>query len=498
MRVISCFLAGQVLLCTLSAIRAFADDQQPATRPASTASAAAAADYALAMKHLLGVDAPKDRARTMQLLAKAAAAGEDRAATLMNKARELGAAPDYRPGRNARILSGHNLKPEESRALEAHLKDSPNDVAARLVLIDHYERAARGIRPTFRVPATRPAEPSTAPVETAAARAALLQHHEWLIAHCPDAPFMPVRRLGNLAGPWGFSQAPELPAEMEAPLVEAWKKAAAAQPRDAAVLGNAGHALFWSDRAAGAKLYRDAIAREPEQHLWRKRLLLDVQGAIGPARRGLWMADDDERRTLAANLLESVEQLAGDALAATGPKPEAAAAPAAEAPAARWPIAPEPTESYMRTDLVRVLAMSAAELGDAEKAGPAVAILRKLADDTEIEAAARSLAGHYAHIAAGRMALRRGDIDGAAAAIVAATKSPPPAEPRPGFSLLTPPGGPSWDLSLARDLLRHGRRDEVLNYLKACQDAGANEPMAAYERLIRAGKVPFFGSRAGY
>jgi len=97
---------------------------------------------------------------------------------------------------------------------------------------------------------------------------------------------------------------------------------------------------------------------------------------------------------------------------------------------------------------------------------------------------------HAGHVVLGRTALARGDLDTACGELLLAGRTP---------------GSPQLDsfgpnMSLARDLLRAGRRDVVLDYLEACgtfwrHDFGA---LARWRLMVRLHLPPDFGSNLGY
>ena len=97
---------------------------------------------------------------------------------------------------------------------------------------------------------------------------------------------------------------------------------------------------------------------------------------------------------------------------------------------------------------------------------------------------------HQGNIVLGRLALRKGDLEGARRALLAAGKTP-------GSSSLASTGP---DLQLARDLLERGESATVVQYLEECGafwDANRGK-LAEWIVLIKAGLKPDFGPGAGY
>jgi tetratricopeptide (TPR) repeat protein len=97
---------------------------------------------------------------------------------------------------------------------------------------------------------------------------------------------------------------------------------------------------------------------------------------------------------------------------------------------------------------------------------------------------------HQAYIVLGRLALRKGDVEEAKRALVAAGKTP-------GSSSLA---GPGPNMQLAKDLLDRGETATVVQYLEECRNfwEGNHGKLAEWIVLIKAGLKPDFGPNVNY
>ena len=97
---------------------------------------------------------------------------------------------------------------------------------------------------------------------------------------------------------------------------------------------------------------------------------------------------------------------------------------------------------------------------------------------------------HQGNIVLGRLALRRGDIPGAASYLLAAGNAPP--------SLMIAALGPN--MSLALDLLRRDQWDPVIQYLEECKTlwTTGGRQLAEWTALLRAKLIPDFGPNVDY
>lgn len=97
---------------------------------------------------------------------------------------------------------------------------------------------------------------------------------------------------------------------------------------------------------------------------------------------------------------------------------------------------------------------------------------------------------HQGNIVLGRLALARGDVDGARRYLLAAGRTP-------GSSSLNSTGP---NMALARDLLDKGETETVLQYLQECGAfwQGNRGKLAEWNALIRAGIKPDFGANLQY
>jgi hypothetical protein len=97
---------------------------------------------------------------------------------------------------------------------------------------------------------------------------------------------------------------------------------------------------------------------------------------------------------------------------------------------------------------------------------------------------------HQGYIVLGRLALRKGDVDEAKRALLAAGKTP-------GSSSLASTGP---NMQLAKDLLDRGETNTVLQYLEECGTfwEGNRGKLAEWIVLVKAGLKPDFGPNLGY
>ena len=97
---------------------------------------------------------------------------------------------------------------------------------------------------------------------------------------------------------------------------------------------------------------------------------------------------------------------------------------------------------------------------------------------------------HQGNIVLGRLAMRKGDVEEAKRALLAAGKTP-------GSSGLNSTGP---NMQLAKDLLDRGETATVLQYLEECGSfwEGNRGKLAEWIVLIKAGLKPDFGSNLGY
>jgi tetratricopeptide (TPR) repeat protein len=139
-------------------------------------------------------------------------------------------------------MRGADLFAEEARWLEAYLLRSPDDLAARGLLLGWY--FLRGH-------------------EFEADGLARQQHALWVIANAPGSELAgnPLCDLYHARCPEAFARGKEL-----------WQRHVEASPTNTAVLGNAANYFFRADKELAEGLYRKAQALEPEEPFWCERL----------------------------------------------------------------------------------------------------------------------------------------------------------------------------------------------------------------------------------
>jgi hypothetical protein len=143
-----------------------------------------------------------------------------------------------------------------------------------------------------------------------------------------------------------------------------------------------------------------------------------------------------------------------------------------------------------RTDLERYYALGAAALANLEFGH--LDLARSQAEELDRLCAGRERDWNYGNaiedvnVVRGRLALRSGDIEGAKRHLLAAGRSP---------------GSPQMDtfgpnMSLARDLLRKGEREVVLEYFELCRRfwSGHRGDLDKWADTVRSGNIPNFGA----
>ena len=96
---------------------------------------------------------------------------------------------------------------------------------------------------------------------------------------------------------------------------------------------------------------------------------------------------------------------------------------------------------------------------------------------------------HYSHLVIGRIALHRGDLEGAKSHLLEAGKAPS----SPQLAAFGP------DMTLAQELLARGESAAVLEYLAECEKlwSARPDPLNEWEMAIRSNAIPDFGRHSG-
>jgi len=235
---------------------------------------------------------------------------------------------------------------------------------------------------------------------------------------------------------------------LEARVRDLWLRHLQDRPDELAVLRNAATFFQWSDGDLAESLLERGRALDPESWWWESRL-----GALRLRRAGT--APPERSRAL-------LETAHDDLLAALALDPPAAA----------------------RVPLLGEAAGVALRLGRLDEAE---SLARRQLDGASALAGTWSYGNvlHASRSTLGEVALRRGDLDRAGDWLLAAADVPS----TPQLASFGP------RMALAEELLRRGRSEPVLRYLKACavfwkSDRGRLDRWAAE---IRAGRIPDFG-----
>ena len=263
-----------------------------------------------------------------------------------------------------------------------------------------------------------------------------LPHLLWLIRHRPADPATPgLVLVSPTADPAGY-----------AAVSSAWDEQVAAHSNDSAVVANAaGYFDNGTDTAKAQELYRQRMSAEPKAAEWPARL-------AGSLER---QADRDP--TTAADLCGQALLLRQSAFKLATGRPE------------RFhQLIDQPSDAFRAGDLIAAKRLAGRLLESATEEFPT--------DPRHAEAI------HRGRIVLGQIALNTGNADRAGSELLAAAK----VEPSAAMTTTGP------DLTLARDLLAHGERAAVKEYLVACQPIwpGGRERLRSWVAQLDAGQVP--------
>ena len=317
---------------------------------------------------------------------------------------------------------------EQAKAFEAMLDAKPDDLATREALISYYFRAALTSRDS-----------------------ALEEKHEqhvfWLIEHHPESELAGSPEAGILA--MGFSQSTEGYQHGK----QLWLQQTTIHAGDPDILRHAAEFLLLQD----GKIARD---------------LLEKALAVDPG--------DPESASMLAHSYEQELALT------TSPEEKLALAQKAVTVRERGLEKADPQQTFYG---LASLAVSALEAGETAKAQQYAAELLQSAEKFKSNWNYGN-AVHKGNIVLGRIALGRGDLEGAKEHLLAAGQTP---------------GSPQLDsfgpnMTLAKELLEKGEREAVLTYLQSCgkfwkMDRGSLQDWTA---TIKGGGTPDFGANLDY
>lgn len=340
-------------------------------------------------------------------------------------------APGLRAGaqeRTARPGAQQEVTADNAKTLEEGLKTNPDNLAAREKLISYYFKSML----TSRAPEFEEKRE---------------QHIFWLIEHYPDSelagsPEAGIDSFGLSGSTEGYQHGKKL-----------WLEAVEKQPEKLRVLRNAAQFLYLWDRKAGRELLE-------------KALLLDPSDAK------------------ASSMLAQSYRM--ERMMATSPEEKAALAEKALSIRERGL---EKADGQDRFYALGDMASDAFEAGDMPKAEQYATELLQAAPEFKKNWNYGN-AVHRGNIILGRVALRRGDINGAKQYLLAAGDTP--GSPQLGSF------GPN--MALAKELLERGEREVVLNYLQSCAKfwkMGAAK-LQDWIATVKSGGTPEFGANLLY
>jgi len=326
------------------------------------------------------------------------------------------------------VLPHYGLSSSEAEALEKSLVDHPDDLSMREHLISYYFEAAIESHAT----------------ELEKKRE---QHVLWLIEHHPESEFagspeaflMPAEAGGS---PGGYENALNL-----------WRKQTEMHGDDARILINAAHFAMLSDERLAQGFLEKALVAHPDDIATLSLLAKTYERQTAMAHR------PEEKTAFARKAMEirdrSFEKVHGD------------------------------ERFYELSDVAK----TAFEAGLDAKAEEYADELLHMAEERRGDWNYGN-AVHNGNIVLGRLALKRGDINGAKEHLAAAGKTS---------------GSPQLDsfgpnMTLAKELLAKGERNAVLAYFEDCAkfwDMGRDE-LKNWTSTVKAGGTPEFGANLKY
>jgi hypothetical protein len=425
------------------------------------------------------------------------------------------------------LYEGRRMRPDTSQVLEAKVKADPDNLDDRARLLGFYFTTAKQQMPLAQVVATR------------------RQHILWLIENHPGSELLQTSETTidpaghDLADPEGYGQARAM-----------FMKQIDTHPRDVAVLTNAGFFFKLPDKALAERALLAARAADPHNPqadlmlaMIYSMALLGVEGMSNtgiPTKSNEAAAQGEFARGVRERLDKSQDHellgMVGVAvsnqaviLARLSPNPAVHQASAyAESLLIRANQMSGGKYSYALGSLyytrsfsasnaderlalekkafeleqtaaaelektswrvLESLAALALEIGDQAAAGKyADALMNRV--PAIPEEGMRGQVLHKAHIFAGRLELAKGNIDAAKEHLLAAG--------RVQEAVTLSSFGPN--MSLAKELLEHGQKDVVLQYLDQCAKfwTMGGQRLAKWKQEIEAGNVPEFGANLTY
>jgi hypothetical protein len=270
------------------------------------------------------------------------------------------------------------------------------------------------------------------------------KHILWIIEKAPDSAIagLPYPHLSPDEDGEAYDQAKHL-----------WLRHVETNGANTAILANAAHFFRRAEPDTSEHLLKKAQSLEPTNPEWSKRLAHLYKS-------GSWHRSRKARREAAARSLAELE----NALKNT-------------------------TDVLGRCYLLADLARAAFEAEDLEKAQAYASELLTMAAQPDYANDAGD-AVHHGNLVLGRLALRSGNLEQAKSHLIEAAKT---TGSRPLMSF-----GPN--MMLAKELLEHGERDAVIQYLRLCTNFWY-DPYHQPQQWIHAieqGAIPDFGANLDY
>lgn len=344
---------------------------------------------------------------------------------------------DYVCGALSRM--GSKISHDQAAAFEKQVETSRHELALRLLLVGYYFLEHR---------------------KSNVARLARRNHILWLIKNAPEIQITgrPYCSLLDSEDQDGYDQCKSL-----------WLANIKANPNKAAILANAASFFTLNDSSLSEQLLEQGASLQPDHEYWHKQLgHLYALSSRGEDQVDEMMA----KKSFAA--FEQAERL--------GETQESGETPEVDS---------------TRTILMRIhslpqLAKSAFDAGEFERAADYASELLSLSSSTNLREFFRNdgNAVHDGNLVLGRVALENGNVEEAKRHLLASGRT----QGSPNLISFGP------NMSLARDLLKCGERDVVLEYFELCRTFWEHDSdfLNAWTEQVKAGNIPDFGANLDY
>ena len=323
----------------------------------------------------------------------------------------------------ALLRAGASLTADEVAALETRLEDDPPDMSVRTRLLGYY-----GNQATFREPSSK---------ARARARSLVL----WLIHNEPKSEVLATQPSPLLE--FNRYLDPEAYVEGKRAFLAHLEK----EPNDLTLLEHTADFVAFRNRSLATGLIERARSLDSSNPKWTIQLAFHHYNDYPRFGRGSGEPNVEAARKAVAEFERAFELLGGTR-----------------------------SEGYLR--LAAEVALVANEIDKARE------YAHLMLDDNRLNSRHYGDNFHYGNITLGKIALARGDVQGAASYLLLAGSTP--GSPRLKAS------GP--DTELARELLEKGEQESVLQYLDQCARfwERGRDRLREWAILVRAGTVPSF------